>query len=331
MINKAYFETGSYLLILGCERSGSTLLFNILNTLPITDGYFEPFSNFSNHSFNDWQKRFEIKKISCDNLFFRLAKTRICRNGFLPFYPGKRIFLILFKSIRIINRFARSKKLKSFYHLNTNRYINKSYYPKQTINYILIKELRLNLKWNQVHNCLSSHKVIVSLRNPILQVKSIQKTIEKGSLIEFKNELEDTLNVFYKKYKVEPTEIYEKKIYRYLFFNYSELLKDLIDNKSNFLVVLLEELSSNSEDELLAISEFLDVSREGLLNYYQSTKRISGFSPLLTLRNDDYHKKLLNEVSYMDLKNVKEEFLYLKKITGLNNYVDLIFSEYKFD
>lgn len=314
-----------FVFILGCERSGSTWISNILGLHPRVNYYFEPFSNQSNDAFADWYKRYEIPENSefeKKNVFDKLARTHRLRNGGNPGYWNDRRFGMQYRILKRMPSFFKTRKVRSFFHLNNYRYVNRLDFEKEsTLPVVLVKELRLNLRWDFIRELFPDAKVIVPIRHPVLQIHSYLKTLERDSLIEFRNDLPGFLRWMETTYAIEPGTTLKEQVAQYIFINYSVLLNALEKHNSDFRVCPVEKYAGENTANIMDLTNWTGLEwsfpQERFVQKTTLEQNISQHA-LSIRKGSDHHRKQLDRLKGPEVRQIFSDFENLS--SQIQNY-----------
>ncbi|MCU0397123.1 MAG: sulfotransferase [Cyclobacteriaceae bacterium] len=293
------------IIILGCERSGSTWLFNILDSDPNTVSIMEPFADYAGLFPGFPHRFFYMEKVSepvLDWVQGIVANLIQRKYGFL-YSPGKPLWLKKLDGnyIRIINQVlrvmhaGRSNKIEQYQLLNLNELAFKKNALGEHCR-IVIKELRLNYKVHLVKSLFPNGIVLVAIRNPVLQIDSIIKRFNKGNLGELKRSLlffkgslfdhprfqkyQDLIEDFDNRDLVEQLAIY-------WLISYNTLVEDLENAGIKYTLASNDLLSLEPVNEINRILRFcdIDLSKE-TKTYLESSTQVQSHSdnPINTSR-----------------------------------------------
>lgn len=327
--------------ILGCERSGSTWLSNVLDAHPDIEFFMEPFADYAG-IFPGFPSR-NLYLESHNNTLIDLVKhgyTQLPKMKYPLFYKrGKSVyqkfidnfFVNCYGIARRTTKFRFPNKIEQFQLLNLNtskvpirQQIRKNRLPKV----IATKELRLNFKIGLLHKAFPEAKYIIIIRHPGAQIASILKLFKRSSLGELKKSLYSffdsiyNTNRFDKYHKLQEHFMVNSEMPDMLLLwwliNYEILIEDCKRYGVDFGVVYHEELSESPESEFHRIFTFLGINYPPVVKDYiiaSSTKGHTVSSPVDTVRNSARDYK-------MALSNIEPKMK--PKITKLFNSFDVL-------
>jgi Sulfotransferase family len=297
--------------LLGCERSGSTWLGNILDAHEEVDFIMEPFAPYAS-LFPGFPHR---------NLYMRESSTAVedlVRQGLgrvlskkypLLYRPGRSVrWKVVDHYLMKASRTAH-QRLRGAAHLEYLQWellnLNHSKVPvsmqaRKTSRprHFVLKDLRLNLKIRMLVKAVPEARFVIIVRNPAAQLTSIRRLIEKGHLHELAAALKSlSANPYLDHYP----DRYRKwlgngdlvdVLIAWWFLNYESLIADLRDSGVPMMLIRHEELAARPNVWSEKILVFLGLSpSQSVKEYLQrstETPPRSG-SPLDTFRRSaDY-------------------------------------------
>lgn len=308
--------------ILGCERSGSTWLSNVLDAHLDVEFFMEPFADYAGlfPGFADRNLHMEHCSDSILHILMKGYDDLLAHKYPLFYGRGKNLYwknidcfiIKLHAFIGHLQHFNISERAKQYQLLNLNLAnvpIKWQGRKNKTASLTITKELRLNFKVGLLHKAFPQAKFIVIVRHPGAQVTSILKLFQRGNLGELKRSLNllypylSTSNYFNKYsnyYKCLDSEhnLHEKLLLWWL-INYESLIGDCKRHGVDYKVVYHEELSESPEKEFYKIFTFLGLDYSADVKSYitQSTvgadhiKRTDVTSPVNTMRDSSKHSK----------------------------------------
>lgn len=303
------------LFIVGCERSGSTWLCNILDNSPNTELFVEPFNMntcrdeiLTNRQFltisMDQDEIIKMLKSLIDSLNelkypFFYHPTRLPALRSLDFF----IYKIL-KPFSFLNR-RLLVMLTNYFELNFSYIYSGRRFPrKKDVKINIVKEFRLNFKLQIIKKTFQRSKFLILVRNPSHQALSIQKLFQEGSLVELKETIIDS-NIYFENvgsmFNIDFHLLGEiERILYYLTLNY----RYLFDNFSQSKTIFYEELLSNPFETTHEIISWLGLKESKHISDYLkfSTSNTAGYqsanSKYITLKKNHVHdRKRYNEIS----------------------------------
>ena len=257
-------SSGPHVFILGVERSGSTWLSNIFDSSEETLFFMEPFASF-NKVFEGFPGR--LLHASQADPFLK----EVIQEGFEKLYACKYPLFdyhgaaswerrLTYQVLQAHASIARTLRMPPpipytrYQQINLNRLKNPAL-PQQkaeAFEKVVTKEVRLNFKVKLIAEVFEGSKFIVIIRNPLSQVHSILKLIDRGSLPQLRqslyafNDYSRSNGRFDKYRKVEAfagdRSLLERAV-NYWFVNYNTLIEDLEATGADYRVVRHEELS----------------------------------------------------------------------------------------
>ncbi len=309
------------LFILGVERSGSTWLSNIFDASADVLFFMEPFAPF-NEIFPAFPSRLLYADDSAPFL------QAVIREGFEALPTCKHPFLdrpdatplrrfVTRKVLEGHTRVARALRMRrSLLHtryeqINLNRMRNEALFyqrkapsPRRWV----IKELRLNFKIHLLSDVFPEARHVVILRNPLSQVHSMMKLLEKGSLYQLRKHLYAILehaagHARFEKYAdalsgLDRGSLLDRAV-AYWFLNYNTLIEDLDACACSTRIVRHEDLSQTPVQAARGLFRFADVPFGPDVEAYLRTSTRAGSStagPLDTARHSSsYYLRALSE------------------------------------
>lgn len=265
--------------LLGCERSGSTWLGNILDSHEEVEFLMEPFAPYANIFPGFPHRNLYIREPSADI-------EEILRQGMASLHPKK--YPLMYRPGRSLqwqtaDRYAMQTVRWAYTHLrgtemlkyqqwallNLNNskvplsmQIQKAWPPKNFV----IKELRLNLQMRMLVKAIPYARFIVIIRNPSAQLTSVRRLLEQGSLQELGVTLK-TLRSYvlnnehlrrYRKWAQDGD--LDDLLVLWWVLNYEMLISDLKECGVPLLLIRHEELSADPAKWSEKIFSFLGLS-----------------------------------------------------------------------
>lgn len=338
--------------ILGCERSGSTWIANILDSHPDVEFFMEPFADYAsifpgfperNLYLSNANKnliklvRAQYKKLSGlkHSFFYKKDKSNPvryldkCLVGSCKFVSRK----LCLRPPLIINQY-------DLLNLNISKMSIKRQFKKAATNTVEItKELRLNFKVGLLSRIFPDAKYIVSIRHPGAQIASILCLFEQGSL----GELQKALLSFFEYIRNSKRfEIYmpliqecdwendiEIKLVLWWLINYETLVADLKAYKLDYYIVYHEDISEHPSKITSDILDFCGLAFNEQVKEYiafssENKRNKKGYSSVDTTRDSrNYYKKKIKDVNEDLRKKCKDIFSkYVTSTEILTHYGD---------
>ncbi len=349
------FNQSSHAFILGCERSGSTWLSNVLDACADIEFFMEPFADYA-ELFPGFPNRNLSIGHHSDALANVLSKgyENLTKKKYPLFY--KRDKNLYWKKVDrlVINLFARIGRwqklstplqVKQFQLLNLNLakvpvnwHVKKNKAPEM----IVTKELRLNLKLGLLQSVFPQAKYIIIVRHPGAQIASILKLFERGSLGELRRSLlslypylhayaPSRFEKYSRHYKqLDKTDGMHEILLLWWLINYETLIEDCKLYGVNYRVVYHEDLSESPMEEYRKLFSYLGLNFSNAVKAYitlssngLSSKNIDAtrISPVNTVR--DSSKYVKESISNLDEKmkiGISKLFKNFNVIDELRHY-----------
>jgi len=304
--------------ILGCERSGSTWLSNVLDAHSGIEFFMEPFADYAN-LFPDFPCRNQYIEPDDDRLMQVVSEgyNNISVKKYLFFYSRrkslrwKKVDRTIAKLYTCVSRwlkFSVPLRIQQFELLNLNAadipykwQVMKDEEPSLSVT----KELRLNFKIGLMARTFPQAKYIIIVRHPGAQVASIMRLFSRGNLGELRRSLSSLYSHVHNcsrfdKYSGhyqcldESSDLHEVLLLWWL-INYETLIEDCKKFKVDFKIVYNEELSQNPEDEFQKIFLFLGLEyTQDIRDYITHSTTGTGtevISPINTVRDSSKYSK----------------------------------------
>lgn len=313
-----------YFFILGCERSGSTWVSNVISAHPEIEFFMEPFADYADifPGFPSRNLHIEEAGESLVNLvrdgYKKLPDLKAAftyKRGSSPYW--KVIDRYWLGGLRNLCRLARLRlpiRAEQFHLLN----LNASEIPvsiqsrlSNTYKHIVTKELRLNFKIGLLKQAFPAFKCLIVMRHPGSQINSIMRLRQGGRL----GELSRALLTFYEHVKnSERFRNYlfllenwdgkseEEKLVAWWIINYDVLIQDCKKLHIDYRILRHEDLSAHPLNGFRKVFEFMGVdcpkSVENYICYSTAAENHNIASPLDTRRNSiNYSKETLSGIS----------------------------------
>jgi hypothetical protein len=299
--------------LLGCERSGSTWLANILDAHEAVELLMEPFAPYA-RLFPEFPERNQHVPHAPPELAQAVRRGLgglLAKKYSLCYRPGrglawKSVDARLATTIRAGHQLLRLTpplRLRQWELLNLNTselpvslQTRKRWPPRHTV----LKELRLNLKVKVLVDAVPDARFLVIVRNPAAQLTSIQRMMGQGRLQELAAAL-----------KTLPAEVARdpslaryrpwigdgdatKVLVAWWFLNYETLLSDLDACRAPALLVRHEELSAQPYEGSEKVFAFLGLTMTPAIEAYLRTSTAEeprSTSPLDTFRESARHSQ----------------------------------------
>jgi hypothetical protein len=328
--------------ILGCERSGSTWLSNIIDAHPQVEFFMEPFADYAG-LFPGFPGRNTYLSAENEGL------ANLVRAGYRQLYLIK--YPLLYKPNRplylkrldrfLINKYQKFEKLLKIHgslridqykllHLYNSKIPISNHPPKNYSQPIEVtKELRLNFKVGLLAHAFPGSKYIVIIRHPGAQISSVKNLFQRGHLGELNRSLVSFIDCIkehsrFKNYWPVIDELswendLENKLILWWLINYEILLEDIRVNQLDYLVIHHEELSQEPRQVTKQLFEFCGLTfDEAVRDYLDSSshsslnKQDENFSPVDTTRNSaDYYKQAIKRVDIPLNNKISKVLSYL--------------------
>jgi hypothetical protein len=297
--------------LLGCERSGSTWLGNILDAHEEVDFIMEPFAPYASLFPGFPHRNLYVRESSTavEELVRQRLGSVLAKKYPLLYQPGRSMHWkvadhYVMKAFRTVHqRLSGAPPLKYLQWELLN--LNHSKVPlgmqgrrKSPRRHFVLKELRLNLKMRLLVKAVPEARFLVIVRNPAAQLTSIRRWMEKGYLHE--------LAVALKSLSANPSQHQYPDHYgkwfgngnlghvlvAWWFLNYELLLADLRDSGVPMMLIRHEELAAGPSVWSEKILAFLGLSPSQSVKEYiqwstETPPRSS--SPLDTFRQSADH------------------------------------------
>lgn len=261
--------------ILGCERSGSTWVGNILDAHPGVEFLMEPFSLFD-QLFEGFPTRYERGTGSECIAVAGKGFNSLRRAKYPLFYrPGRTSgLMILDRTLIAAHKYLCRKTRRSsavvdrYLKLNLHtRDMPLSRLPRKNRNpsCVVVKELRLNLKVGFIKEWCPSARFLVCIRHPGAQLASILRIWKSGGLWELQDSLpalrcalaEDSSALSAYRACLPDGEVSNVALLAaWWLSSYNTLLCDLSDSGSEFILVEHEQMSLSPREGSARILEF---------------------------------------------------------------------------
>ena len=309
-------NTSPHAFILGCERSGSTWLSNVLDAHPGIEFFMEPFADYA-----DLFPGLPSRNIHLNHENDALAKVvsedweHLQRVKYTLFYNRKRnlywkkIDRLVISGLQIIGL---SKRIKQFQLLNMNlNNVPIKWQSKKTAmpTLTVTKELRLNFKVGLIQRVFPQAKFIIIARHPGAQVASIMKLFQRGHLGELRKSLHSLYGDLRKsKYKVKYLAYFKELggdpdmrelLLLWWLINYETLIEDCKRYGVDYKVVFNEDLSTYPAEHYQEILSFIGLDFHPAVRAYLAHSTVdsqrrdnnSVISPVDTIRDSSRYSK----------------------------------------
>ena len=310
-------------LILGCERSGSTWLANIFDSHPRVELFMEPFAQYAGLFPGFPDRNVYLEAGNAELISFVKDGFRRLQEIKYPFFyrPGKPIYLKAvdrflvhqYRYLGALMKYRVPSLIEQYELLNLHtskiplrRQVRKSTYGSVSVT----KELRLNFKVGCLAKAFPEAVYVIPLRHPGAQISSIVQLFAKNHLGELRRSLlvfTDSLGKChrFKKYwhainTRNVGKLLESKLVLWWLINYDVLIEDLRVNKLNHHIVYHEDISENPGKVVADVFETCDLDMEQNVRDYLNTSSKSGTkhkSPIDTSRDSaNYYKQTIAAV-----------------------------------
>lgn len=338
--------------VLGCERSGSTWISNILDSHPDVEFFMEPFADYAS-IFPGFPER--NLYLSCANYdLMNLVKVQFEKLLGLKYSfcykRGK------FTSLQYIDRFLIgmckqfAKKLclrpsliiDQYELLNLNMLkipIRRKVKKAATNTIEITKELRLNFKVGVLSGIFPNAKYIVSIRHPGAQITSIIRLFQQGALGELRKSLLSFFEYIRNSKRFEGympliqqcdwENDMETKLVIWWLVNYETLIADLKTYGRDYYIVYHEDISEHPHKITSEVLDFCGLTfGKHVKNYIafssENKRNNTQYSSLNTNRDSrNYYKKKIRDVDE-DLRKKCEDIFsrYATSTEILTHYGD---------
>ena len=281
----------NFAFILGCERSGSTWLSNIIDAHSEVEFFMEPFADYA-YIFPDVPNR-NIYLSDSNNKLINLIHdgyNKLFSMKYPLAYKGSNnVYLSAIDQALIKGYLFFCKAIRTRPLIEVERYsllnLNTSTIPvsqkpvKLAIKKLVVtKELRLNFKLGLINKAFENAKYIIIVRHPGAEISSIMRLFENGNLGELRRSLYSFLDVIYKtdrfkkyhKFKAiidSNSDIVDILLLWWL-INYEVLIDDCKRFKLKYRIVYHEKLSKAPIEEIKGLLSFLGINFIPSINNY---------------------------------------------------------------
>ncbi|HEX6791344.1 MAG TPA: sulfotransferase [Candidatus Krumholzibacteria bacterium] len=262
--------------LLGCERSGSTWLANILDAHEGVELMMEPFAPHARLFAEFPPRHVHIAQSSAglEEMVRRGLPATLPRKYSLLYRPGRpaRLRAIDAALVREFRRVHRRLRLTpplsslqwELLNLNLSEIPTHLRARKQwpPVHYA-VKELRLNLKVPVLRGAFPEARYVVIVRNPAAQLTSIRRWFEQGRLGELAASLKTLADHTLRSPELERYRPWlgssdrDDLLVAWWFINYETLIGDLERTGAKMLLIRHEEMSAEPEAGARALFEFL--------------------------------------------------------------------------
>lgn len=285
--------------ILGCERSGSTWVSNVLAAHPEIEFFMEPFADYTNIFPGFPSRNCPIK--NAEEPLVNLVQAGYARLPALKtmfFYKrGSSPYLKTMDRLvcRVLAKLCRSVRLRmpqkveqfQLLNLNASEVSIREQYKKNAIHKLIItKELRLNFKVGLLKQAFPNFKCLIIIRHPGAQIGSIKRLMQKGGLGELKRALlsfAEHINNSkrFGKYHFLMADWSQKseeeKLLIWWIINYDVLIEDCKNYGVDYLLVKHEDISANPLEQYRSIFNFSGIDcHESVEKYIISSSTAKG-------------------------------------------------------
>jgi hypothetical protein len=311
----------SKILILGCERSGSTWIGNVLDAHPDVLFWMEPFAEALTIFPGFPDRNVYLNSVSCEMTELIRGQYETLYGRKYPFFyqPGKSLWWryadqMLVESYVNLGRWLRfglSPKIRQYRELNLNtreipiaRQFQKSRHPLVEVT----KDLRLNFKVRVLASVFPDAKYIAAVRHPGAQIGSIKRMFGKKRLDELQRALRTFAETIAEQKRFEIyQEMIEKaqddpdeKLILWWVVNYQTLLGDLAGCGLPYQVVSNEVISENPAQVMTDLLAFCGLGEHAQVGRYlhesSSSEEKVDFAPVDTNRDSaKYYKRRIAE------------------------------------
>jgi len=316
-------STQKHVFIVGCERSGSTWIANILDSHPDVEFFMEPFADYV-EIFRGLPER---------NIYIPSGNVQlraIVENGVrglaamkysLLYNRNRPVVLkfldrVLLWQYRFLCRSLRMRPaLRASRHglLNLNTAaipVRRHFRKNRNSSTWVIKDLRLPFKIGLLSQVFPNAKYVISIRDPGAQIMSILNLFKRGSLVELKKALPSFIkciqdNDRFRKYRELCTHFdwendVETMLAIWWLINYNTLLEDLSGFGLEHMMVRHEVISENPNETVQDVLRFCGLDMDTQVESYvcqSSTSNQCVASPVDTYRySAEYSKNTILSV-----------------------------------
>lgn len=332
-----------HLFILGGERSGSTWLSNIIDSHPSVEFFMEPFADYAG-LFPGYPTRNlylqnsnnGLKTVLLEN-FPRLKKRKYIlgnrRNGSLD-----KILFSIFKVVCKITKCRQPKRIEHLELLNLNKkemgffQVN---YKNKTIDWYVIKELRLNFQLGLISEVFPFAKYLLIVRHPGAQISSIIRLMKERRLGELKRSLFSLPEYIkdhqrFKKYaplidRVNWGKNLDDMLIAWWIINYDTLIEDCKKLNLDHMIVYHEELSEEPNVEIEKLFQYIGIEYSKEVKQFvqmSSTTKKNVRSPLDTMRESTtYYKEQIDKSDMTILRKISQKISSIEVSEELKKYI----------
>lgn len=321
-MNRIDLETRHMLFLLGVERSGSTWLANIVDSCRDVLLYMEPFTEVAD-LFRGWPDRLTYLSDAGPFLGDQVRETL----AGLPRYkhfgaesPGSPGWLRranwvgqnLARAVYDRLGAGQNRSRLRFRELNLNRVGNPEVFEFDKVDTpttVAVKELRLNFKVRMLAELFPEAPACVIIRNPVSQIDSVLRQIERDRLVYLKQFLgglfeslegQRRFEVFEPAIDALPDDDLVARAVAYWFINYSTVIEDLRETGGSWQLVRHEELCEAPFAEAETLFDFAGLEYGDQTRDYvrQSSQTPAGSAgPTATTRESaSYYRRALDQV-----------------------------------
>ncbi len=331
------------LFILGCERSGSTWVSNIIDSHPDVEFFMEPFADYADIFPGFPERNFYIDHLNkclialVEDGYLRLFHLKYLlrkRTGKLYLDKLEKLLVTLYKFISRITRLRLPLRVEQFTSLNLNRKDSDPFLKNKEIKLVAMKELRLNFKVGFLSKLFPKAKFLIIIRNPAVQITSIMRLIKEGHLGEMKKYLcalpEFILRVKrFEKYKLFVDKInwgqdIEDMLIAWWLINYDVLIGDCKRFNLDYKIVYHEDISENPDLRSVDVFSFigLNYSKEVATYVKDSSTNAHAVNSAVDTQRDssNYYKKQLGKVDPRLLTKISKVMDSIDIAEELNRY-----------
>ena len=313
---------GPHAFVLGCERSGSTWVSNVLDAHPGIEFYMEPFADYAGlfPGFPDRNTYIGDQSTSLAAVL-RKGYSELSRSKYLLAYaPGRspnwkrldRFLISVHTSLAKLLRHQPATSVRRFELLSLNQKkvpVWQQVRKDKDCSLQVTKELRLNFKIGLFRKVFPEAKFVVVVRHPGAQVSSILKMFEAGHLGELKRSLPGFFACLGNSRRFDQyadvcrhlanKEISAEVLLWWWLVNYQTSIEDCKRHNADYMVVFHEDLSASPDDEYQRICSFLGIDyTEDVRDYVQRSSAPPGRardsasgSPLDTVRDSSSYSR----------------------------------------
>lgn len=338
-------DSKKVLFILGCERSGSTWVSNIIDSHPDVEFFMEPFADYANMFPGFPERNYYLS--DANKYLISLVRDRysqlfhlkylLNKRGGKPFFSNLDKFVV--NCYNLISRLIRVRypvKVDQFTSLNLNRKVSYPFRKNKEIQLVAMKELRLNFKVGLLSTVFPNARFLIIIRNPGAEISSIIRLMNQGHLGELKKSLISLPEFIYgisrfEKYRLlfdkdDWGQSIEDMLIAWWIVNYDVLIEDCKKYNVNYKIMYHEDISEDPDVKSKDIFKFVGLEPTSEVKKYvneSSHDQHKIKSAVDTSRNSvDYYKKQIANISPLLLSKLSKVFKSIDIGGELKEYED---------